>query len=360
MSSVVSFLINVNILSKEQNIIEMVYQIKYEWEIKDFKGFSEKKDSCIFSPVFVASPDEISHRWKVCFLWNLKYKDYYGVSLHLDDEPYQLPISSKIKFKVYDMKNNIISEGSVAACKNEPYKGWGFPIDRSICHFKSIKKISLDIELFREPLNNIQSTEPLNCSIDLPKKVHEKSENSEPIVHQLTKKLQEDLLKLYNSKKQTDLTIKCGNRNFDVHKIILDSRSPAFKPVFGKQLKCIEIENINPESMEVFLEFVYTGAIKITSTNMDDILELAEKYNFQELKKICSFEMITNIEVSTAVKFLIAADKYEMPEMKKNALRFIKENICDVVETDAWKSSMQLHPQLVMHLVTCIAKDLNV
>lgn len=112
-------------------------------------------------------------------------------------------------------------------------------------------------------------------------------------------------------------------------------------------LKIVSLNDTDPEAMEVFLKFIYSGTVSILGHIMMDIVDLSEKYGLSDLKNICQLEMKRNIKIETAVITLILADQYNMIETKKHVLAFIKGNLQDVRKTEAWKSSMKQHVDLM-------------
>lgn len=126
----------------------MVFEIKYEWEIKDVSSLTETEGSLIYSPVFSASPDEICHRWKLQLLWKPKYPQHYGVYLWLYDAPFHQPISMHFEIKVFNKENKIVAKGELSDYHTfEGREGWGKSRIISLCDKNSIQKIVLNIKL---------------------------------------------------------------------------------------------------------------------------------------------------------------------------------------------------------------------
>ncbi|KAJ4011486.1 hypothetical protein NW752_008489 [Fusarium irregulare] len=61
-----------------------------------------------------------------------------------------------------------------------------------------------------------------------------------------------------------DVTITCGNREFEVHRLVVCTQSPWFDMAFTtppkkRTIKNVEIRDVKPDIFQRFIEFLYTG-----------------------------------------------------------------------------------------------------
>lgn len=339
----------------------MVFKVKYEWEIKNIEDFSESKSFEVFSPIFYASPDEVCLGWKVSLLCS-DATQRCGIYLCFDDQAFKPPIYAKFTCKGFNMKKELVFEKTTGQFKNleEENTSWWQIKAIDGCNIKSLKSISFSIELVRKkPLESIEVESIPRYSSNPERKVNKSS--AEPLNHLSIRALQADLLKLYESEDFNDVTVTCGKRDFKVHKCILVSRSTVLKSIFENEWevnipKTIthQLNGIDPEAFRLFLKFLYTGTINIPIDMITDVFELSEKYDIEDLSKICKCEMVKNIGVSTAIPFLISADNHGMHHMKTNVLKFIKGNTKAVMETEAFKTSMTQRPDLMVAILASI------
>ncbi|KAJ4113257.1 hypothetical protein NW768_011536 [Fusarium equiseti] len=82
-----------------------------------------------------------------------------------------------------------------------------------------------------------------------------------------------------------DVTITCGNREFKVHRLVVCTQSSWFDLAFTtppkkRNIKNVEIKNVEPEVFQRFIEFLYTGtytldgdtpAQEVASLNAEEI-----------------------------------------------------------------------------------------
>lgn len=151
----------------------MALQVNYEWKSmnQNLKEAVEAGKTEIFSPVFGASPDDITHNWYASLSWNSENLEEFEVFLHLKNAPSQR-ISAKFSYKVFDKENMLIAEESNdEAYVYEKSEGWGGAspsfIDGCNFNFNSIARIFLEFELFREnAITKIRKSKPNHTSGD--------------------------------------------------------------------------------------------------------------------------------------------------------------------------------------------------
>lgn len=308
----------------------MAFLVKYDWEINDCQDLSETKSFSLFSPSFIASPDEIVHRWRAWLRSDSNNPAKFQVLLILIEDDYQYRIHVKFNIKIFDKNYIQLVEKSKGPIEMKNIGNGSFNINRY--GIDSIKKISFEMELGRK------------------KGFGEKNGLEKGYVS--SKVLGEDFLRFYGDKDSADITIFCGEREFNVHKHILMARSSVFNAMFKSDMiestsKTICLHEIPPEAMTVFLQFLYSGAVTIPFEEIEHIIDLSEKYNLQDLKRFCISDIKKNTTVISAVKMLILADKYSLSDCKSQILRFIKKNLKDVRESEAWKTSMKNHVDLM-------------
>lgn len=306
----------------------MVFKIVYEWEVKAVNGFPKFDEDKLYSPTFTGSPDKTVHHWNIFLQWKSENPNYYGVYLCLMDKPFQ----RSVRVKYFSIK--ALTAGGETICYLtstdfylfEKSSYWGYPnaIDCTKYKIKDINKICVEMELIQ-------------------------GEPTEDTCDQSTHAIIPDLAifsKLYKSKMWSDLTVVCGNHEIKVHKNILAAKSTVFQAMLESKMQeaasnIIPMHSSNPEALELFFEYLYSGKITIPFEKIAAILDLSEQYDAAELKDFCALEIRQKVAVSNATDLLILADKYTMPKTKENLIQFVGKNILEVMKTEGWKRSMK-------------------
>lgn len=327
----------------------MALKFSYEWHVENAADLSETENSKVYSPVLFASPCHIiSHSWKISLEWSSKHPNHYGIFIHNDDTESSHNVFAKFSsFKALTVHNKIVIEGKMIKgyeLEKTGRRGCGFfkAISLADCKKESIKTICVDVELkcaIQKTQNSFSDKKKQNSFSDILLKCNSK---------------------LYESKDFTDTEIKCGELEFKVHKTVLVSRSPVFEAMFKTELSekksnVIDVKNVDPKALELFIKHLYTGADEneeIPTELFSDFLDLSEKYDVPDLKTFCEIQIETTIEVTTAILFLVLAEKYKLIEAKKAVLAYMKNNLKAVRMHDnaQWRDFITNNVDLTLEL----------
>ncbi|KAJ4327195.1 BTB/POZ domain-containing protein 19 [Fusarium piperis] len=89
----------------------------------------------------------------------------------------------------------------------------------------------------------------------------------------------------------SDMTIKCRGREFKTHRAIVCSQSPFFKKALGSNFKegasgIVDLADDDPEIVQCFLEFLYTGSYIPNEHSPNRLLGAAGVANKEILKRL--------------------------------------------------------------------------
>merc|ERR1719228_2448716 len=127
---------------------------------------------------------------------------------------------------------------------------------------------------------------------------HEKNGSSNdhvPVPHNFSdnyhNQISGDLKKAFyeNNKDSSDVTIKCEGKIFYCHQFMLAARSPVFKVMLQTNMKeketgSIDIDDFTNDVVEKMLLFIYTGNSPQIDEHVNDLLNIAEKYELYQFK----------------------------------------------------------------------------
>lgn len=115
------------------------------------------------------------------------------------------------------------------------------------------------------------------------------------------------------------------------HKEILASQNPVFLDEFLSEpdLEMIEIVDLDPEAVEVFINFLYTGKVPDGNVN-EELFLVAYRYLNPNLKNVCRKKLGQDLTVKNAVgRFLLFFNCNEK-KLIKEASMFLAMNFNDV------------------------------
>ena len=138
--------------------------------------------------------------------------------------------------------------------------------------------------------------------------------NFELIVYGKPKTTNENDLNLgefYLSSELTDVLIKCQNKSFKAHKVILSASSPVFRAMFQADMKEsssqeVVIKDIEPDIVEEMLKFIYTCSCCVEENSdldfVSNLLVASDKYQMKTLKNVCQSQLSSHLQVDNSLK----------------------------------------------------------
>ncbi|TVY20480.1 hypothetical protein LARI1_G001840, partial [Lachnellula arida] len=164
----------------------------------------------------------------------------------------------------------------------------------------------------------------------------------------------------------SDLTIKCQEREFRVHKVIVGLQSEPlaahFKPPFIASAGVVNLPDDESEILANLVQFFYTGDFTIESIqlfdtppskvnkNMDVALQSVEEVEVVEggaVREVGEDYQMERTQIPsepliTVVKVYIMADKYDVPALKKLATTKYRDLLQTEWESESFSQSLEL------------------
>ena len=119
--------------------------------------------------------------------------------------------------------------------------------------------------------------------------------------------------KLFMAKNTFDLKIICEGKILECHKNVLCCRSDIFDVMFSNdgmieaQSKEVEINDIQADTMETFLYFLYHDQVQDVKMINAKLLLAAHKYNVLELMEACTGYLKENLSFENATDVLVSS-----------------------------------------------------
>ena len=91
---------------------------------------------------------------------------------------------------------------------------------------------------------------------------------------------------LYQGEEFTDVVISAGNQTFKAHKLVLSICSPYFQNLFrklGPEKHVIFLKDISAKHLELLLQYMYVGEIKVQEDELVTVLNVAQSLEIRGL-----------------------------------------------------------------------------
>ncbi|KAM8930782.1 kelch repeat and BTB domain-containing protein 8 [Pelodytes ibericus] len=168
-----------------------------------------------------------------------------------------------------------------------------------------------------------------------------------------------DQLKImYDEGKLTDIVVQVDQGvNFSCHRNVLAAISPYFRSMFTSGLtestqKEVRLLGVDPESMQLILNYAYTSSVVLTEANVQSLFSAASLFQISCLQDQCARFMTSRLDPQNCIGVFIFADHYDHRQLKEHALTYIYKKFLDVTQEQEF-----LH--LSKEQLICILKSDN-
>ena len=154
-------------------------------------------------------------------------------------------------------------------------------------------------------------------------------------------RLQDDLLALLKSSKNTDVTFCFEDRKITAHKAILLARAPYFANMFDSGMaevssNEVHVKDVESSVFEGILEYLYSGAAPMNMPEIGlELLVAADKYGLDELKTLCEASVSDRLTDENVVETIIVADKVNCVSLYDKAVVVLRASFDSLEEEES-------------------------
>lgn len=130
---------------------------------------------------------------------------------------------------------------------------------------------------------------------------------------------------------KSDIEIVLKDKVIKAHKEVLGKQNPVFLDKFISQpaLNKIEILDLNPNAVEIFIHYLYTGKLSHSNVSVE-LFRVAHKYLDLNLKNACREKFVKTLTTGNAVQRLLYFLDREEANLTKETSIFIAKNFNDI------------------------------
>ena len=145
-----------------------------------------------------------------------------------------------------------------------------------------------------------------------------------------------------NQGRFNDVTIQSNDTSISANRMVLSCYCSFFDEIFASETNnqinnlVVNVPDIDGKSLELLIQYIYTGQICIDSDNVFDILAAAHHLELDEVKEFC-FELLENcMTTDNCITILITAKQYKNFTLRDQVYKHISENYATFVKTPAF------------------------
>uniref|UniRef100_A0A7S3V951 BTB domain-containing protein n=1 Tax=Chaetoceros debilis TaxID=122233 RepID=A0A7S3V951_9STRA len=146
------------------------------------------------------------------------------------------------------------------------------------------------------------------------------------------------LVSLYKTNTITDISIKCGDEDFDLHSPVLSHGSNYFRTVLSTQVEPqinLDFEPpIQAPTFRIIVDSLYTGVVNdIAEENVTDILEGSHHLQVKHATDACVNFMIRHLNTENCLQYWLSARLCDNKKVKDAAIGLIGRHLDLVSKT---------------------------
>ena len=140
---------------------------------------------------------------------------------------------------------------------------------------------------------------------------------------------------MYDSRELVDVTLCVQDQSFYCHRNVLAATSPYFRAMFTTDLterrqERIHLHEVDPSSVELVIDYSYTGQIEITKQNAQNLLAVASLFQISPIHKACARFMETQLDVTNCVGIYYFAQMHNCEDLRVKAQEHTEKNFVEV------------------------------
>lgn len=178
--------------------------------------------------------------------------------------------------------------------------------------------------------------------------------------------LVDDMEALLSSTNHSDVTLCVDDKEFNVHRCILASRSEVFAAMFKydtqeKLQNRIVIVDVPSDVISLVLKYVYTNKLdELSPEQYLSLFSAADKYALLDLWKKCSQRLQKNLPLHVLMQVLVAADLHQDEDLKNAVVQKFLKNAVSVMSSDEWLPFLKNHAELASSMLMHLAEKSSV
>ena len=113
----------------------------------------------------------------------------------------------------------------------------------------------------------------------------------------------------------------------------------------------VDLVDLEADTAEDMLTFIYTGKVTDVGEKATNLLDVADKYGISGLKEMSEAALCAKMNIDNVLNMLVLADLHNAPSVKSLALKFVRENVQEIVSQEGWRKKLEKYPEIVFDIL---------
>ncbi|KAG9455194.1 hypothetical protein H6P81_008098 [Aristolochia fimbriata] len=172
----------------------------------------------------------------------------------------------------------------------------------------------------------------------------------------------------FGEKLHADIQLKAGTGpSIPAHRVLLAARSPIFKTMLewdeckAPSSDTISLPELTHEELQCLLHFLYNGRLP-GDENMDQqivysMLVAADKYDIPFLKKLCEKQILRSLDASNALEVLEISETCSNKKLRESAMGSIVKHMEEVVFSPGYETFAVNNAHLSVEITRTLLRE---
>ena len=147
-----------------------------------------------------------------------------------------------------------------------------------------------------------------------------------------------NLTKIYKNMdtSYSDMTLHCleDGSKLKCHRVILSACSDYFKNVFGwSKTDVLDVHNgITGHTMEIVLQYIYSGKISLTLENVNEVLIAANFFSVLHIVDVCVQFILDHLQIDNFMEVLVFSWQFNLSELTTKIVYYVARNFSSILQ----------------------------
>uniref|UniRef100_A0A1A8AJR6 Kelch-like 23 n=1 Tax=Nothobranchius furzeri TaxID=105023 RepID=A0A1A8AJR6_NOTFU len=139
----------------------------------------------------------------------------------------------------------------------------------------------------------------------------------------------------------TDVTLQCAESGqvYHCHRALLAARSSYFKVMFTADMRersnsVIKLRGLDCGVLGALLDYVYSAQVRITESNVQNLLEAADLLQFAAVKQACEEFLVRLLDVDNCLGMHTFAELHLCPSLEREARRLMLSRFVELMKQE--------------------------